>query len=207
MTNSAWPDFYFARHGETDWNRERRYQGSRDIPLNETGRRQADSSGILLRDLLEREGVDPSGLDWFASPLSRAAETMDRMRKAFDVPLKPVIHDMRLVEISFGDLEGLLHDEVPASRALAPGKRDASYWHFRPENGENYVDVTDRITAFAERLTHNSVVVAHGGILRVLRHLVEGMPQAMVLNWPPPQGAIAHFRGGSMALYTAQKTW
>ena len=207
MTVSAWPDFYFARHGETDWNRERRYQGSRDIPLNETGRRQADASGILLRDLLEREGVDPSGLDWFASPLSRASETMDRMRKAFDAPLKPVIHDTRLIEISFGALEGLLHDEVVAAKVVAPGQRDASYWHFRPENGENYVDVSDRLTTFAERLTHNAVVVAHGGILRVLRHLVEGMPQAAVLNWPPPQGAVAHFRRGSMALYTAQRTW
>ena len=77
MADLVWPDFYFARHGETDWNRERRYQGSRDIPLNATGRRQADANGYLLRELLREEGVDPASLNWFASPLSRASETMD----------------------------------------------------------------------------------------------------------------------------------
>ena len=49
MTAIEWPDFYFARHGETDWNRERRYQGSRDIPLNSTGRRQADACSVAAQ--------------------------------------------------------------------------------------------------------------------------------------------------------------
>jgi len=208
MNDVEWPDFYFARHGETDWNRERRYQGSRDIPLNETGRKQANSNGILLRELLERDGVDPASLNWFASPLSRASETMDRMRAAFDVELPPVIHDKRLIEISFGNLEGRLHSEINREMAIAaPGERDESYWHFRPEAGENYDDVARRLVDFARTLTQHSVVVAHGGVLRVLRHLVEGTPQGEVLNWPPPQGVIAHFRRGRMTLYSATNTW
>jgi probable phosphoglycerate mutase len=202
-----WPDFYFARHGETDWNREQRYQGTRDIPLNRVGQLQADANGVLLRELLERDGKDPASLNWFASPLSRASETMDRMRAAFDVPLPPVIHDKRLVEISFGALEGRLHSEINREQALAPGMRDASYWSFRPERGENYDDVAVRLLEFAKDLTQNAVVVAHGGVLRVLRHLVEGTERAEVLNWPPPQGVIAHFSGGRMALYAALDTW
>lgn len=208
MTAIEWPDFYFARHGETDWNRERRYQGSRDIPLNNTGRRQADANGVLLRELLERDGVDPASLNWFASPLSRASETMDRMRAAFAAELPPVIHDKRLIEISFGNLEGRLHSEINREMAVAaPGERDASYWHFRPEDGENYDDVAKRLVDFARTLTQHAVVVAHGGVLRVLRHLVEGAPQGEVLNWPPPQGAIAHFTRGRMTLYSATNTW
>ena len=202
-----WPDFYFARHGETDWNREQRYQGTRDIPLNRVGQLQADANGVLLRELLERDGKDPASLNWFASPLSRAAETMDRMRAAFDVPLPPVIHDKRLVEISFGALEGRLHSEINREQALAPGMRDASYWSFRPERGENYDDVAVRLLEFARDLTQNAVVVAHGGVLRVLRHLVEGTERAEVLNWPPPQGVIAHFSGGRMTLHAALDTW
>ncbi|WP_127752232.1 histidine phosphatase family protein [Devosia sp. 1566] len=202
-----WPDFYFARHGETDWNREQRYQGTRDIPLNRVGQLQADANGVLLRELLERDGKDPASLNWFASPLSRAAETMDRMRAAFDVPLPPVIHDRRLVEISFGALEGRLHSEINREQALAPGMRDASYWSFRPERGENYDDVAVRLLEFARDLTQNAVVVAHGGVLRVLRHLVEGTERAEVLNWPPPQGVIAHFSGGRMTLHAALDTW
>ncbi|QQR38099.1 histidine phosphatase family protein [Devosia rhizoryzae] len=206
MTAIEWPDFYFARHGETDWNREQRYQGSRDIPLNRTGQLQADANGVLLRDLLERDGVDPRSLNWFASPLSRASETMDRMRAAFDVELPPVIHDKRLIEISFGALEGKLHSEVHA-QALAPGQRDESYWGFRPDGGENYEDVSERLIDFARVLTLHSVVVAHGGVLRVLRHLVEGAPRGDVLNWPPPQGVIAHFTRGRMTLHSATNTW
>jgi probable phosphoglycerate mutase len=207
MTEFEWPDFYFARHGETDWNRERRYQGSRDIPLNATGRKQANANGVLLRQLLERDKVDPASLNWFASPLSRASETMDRMREAFDVPLPPVIHDKRLIEISFGVLEGRLHAEINREMAIAPGHRDASYWHYRPTDGENYDDLAARLLDFAEVLTHHAVVVAHGGVLRVLRHLVEGAPRGEVVNWPPPQGTIAHFVNGRMNMFSAANSW
>lgn len=207
MAPLVWPDFYFARHGETDWNREQRYQGSMDIPLNDRGRLQADANGPLLRALLERDNVDPASLRWFASPLSRASETMDRMRAAFDQELPPVIHDKRLIEISFGTLEGRLHAEINREMALAPGERDASYWHFRPEQGENYDDVAARLIDFAVDLTQHAVVVAHGGVLRVLRHLVEGAPRGEVVNWPPPQGAIAHFTRGRMTLHSATNTW
>lgn len=208
MPSVQWPDFYFARHGETDWNFERRYQGSRDIPLNTRGQKQADSNGALLRFLLEEEGVDPASLNWFASPLGRARETMERMRAAFDTPLPEVHYDQRLVEISFGNLEGRLHAEIAREMAVAaPGERDASYWHFRPERGETYDDVAKRLLDFAEALTHNSVIVAHGGVMRVLRHLVEGAERAEVVNWDPPQGVIAHFTKGHMRLHAAQKTW
>ncbi len=207
MAMINWPDFYFARHGETDWNREQRYQGSMDIPLNHVGQRQADANGVLLRELLERDEVDPTSLSWFVSPLGRAVETMERMRAAFDLPLPPVQVDKRLIEISFGALEGRLHAEINREMALAPGERDASYWHFRPTLGENYDDVAARLIDFAQVLTRHAVVVAHGGVLRVLRHLVEGAPRGEVVNWPPPQGAIAHFTPGRMTLYAATNTW
>lgn len=208
MHQVSWPDFYFARHGETDWNRERRYQGSRDIPLNETGRRQADANGMLLKFLLEEANADPAAFRWYASPLSRARETMERMRAPFEVPLPEVIYDKRLIEISFGNFEGLLHDEVAREReALAPGQRDSSYWNFRPEEGENYDDLAHRLLDFASELTDHAIIVAHGGVLRALRHLVEGAERAEVLNWAPPQGVIAHFVSGTMTLHAAQKTW
>ena len=60
-------ELYLVRHGETDWNRQRRIQGLTDIPLNETGRRQARDTGMLLRRR-RWDGV-------FSSPLSRAVET------------------------------------------------------------------------------------------------------------------------------------
>ncbi|MNW12209.1 hypothetical protein D3C71_2098400 [compost metagenome] len=64
-----------------------------------------------------------------------------------------------------------------------------------------------RLLDFARELTHHAVVVAHGGVLRVLWHLVEGTPRKEVMNWPPPQGVIAHFVGRKMTLHKAKNTW
>jgi probable phosphoglycerate mutase len=176
-----------------------------DIPLNATGRIQADANGVLLRELLERDNVDPVSLRWFASPLSRAAETMERMRAAFDIELLPVVLGPRLIEISFGALEGRLHSEIARELAVADGADER--WHYRPEQGESYDDVAVRLLDFARELTQHAVVVAHGGVLRVLRHLVEGVERDQVVDWPPPQGAIAHFVRGRMTLYSATNTW
>src|SRR5580704_5855964 len=71
---------YFVRHGETDWNAERRLQGQRDIPLNALGRKQAARCGGLLRDLLAVSGAAPQQFAFTASPLSRARETMEILR-------------------------------------------------------------------------------------------------------------------------------
>ena len=80
---SDWPELYFIRHGETDWNAEGRYQGSQDIPLNDRGRLQADQNGQLLARLLKRAGRHPSEFNWYCSPLGRTRETMQRIRSAF----------------------------------------------------------------------------------------------------------------------------
>lgn len=200
----GWPEFYFARHGETDWNRQRRYQGSRDIPLNATGQGQADANGPLLKDLLQRNGHDPRQFAWFASPLSRAAETMQRMRAAFDVELPDLRYDDRLKEISFGELEGRLHNELPPEMAIPPGERNEDYWDFRPKNGENYQDVADRLNEFAAELPGPAIIVAHGGILRVLRHIVEGADKKSVLNYHPPQGTVAWFKNGGMQMFESE---
>lgn len=199
-----WPELFFIRHGETAWNAEKRYQGQRDIPLNSVGQGQADRNGLVLRDLLAARGIDPNALDWHASPLSRARETIMRVRAAFGADLPPVQFDDRLMEISFGELEGLLHDELPPETATAPGQRDESYWHFRPNLGENYADLAKRIGDFAATLRGPSVIVAHGGIARVMRVLVERAPVGEVINWPPPQDVVLHFRDRKLEIVGQQ---
>ncbi|MBI4046109.1 MAG: histidine phosphatase family protein [Devosia nanyangense] len=200
MTVLQWPELYFIRHGQTDWNAEKRYQGQKDVPLNETGRSQADGNGRTLRRLLEAREVDPMALEWHVSPLGRTRETMQRIRAAFDGPLPEVEIDPRLMEISFGALEGLLHSELPAHVATAPGYRGADYWEFRPEGGENYLDVEARLSDFAMKLGGPSVVVAHGGIARVLRVLVAHADVGDVINWTPRQDVIMHFTEGQLEI-------
>lgn len=198
MTIPTWPEIYFIRHGETPWNAERRYQGRKDIPLNERGQAQAIENGRILAAELKRHGRSPSDFEWHASPLNRTRDTMDRVRQAFAEPLPQVKYDVRLVEISFGVLEGKLFTELPATMAVAPGVRDASYWEFRPEEGENYRDVEARLNEFASSLNGPSIIVAHGGIARTLRVLIEGADIADVINWAPPQDVVLHFLPGMM---------
>jgi broad specificity phosphatase PhoE len=69
---------YFVRHGETDWNREARLQGQRDVPLNALGRVQAGEAGRKLAALVP----DPGSLAYIASPLGRTRETMELLRGA-----------------------------------------------------------------------------------------------------------------------------
>lgn len=206
MPDTTWPELYFVRHGETDWNAEGRYQGARDIPLNARGRGQAALNGTLLGELLKRSGRGPGDFSWYVSPLGRTRETMDLVRSRLPAPLPEIAADPRLIEISFGIHEGRLHNELVGEMAIA-GERDASFWQFRPPEGESYEDVTARVSAFRTRLTGPSIIVSHGGILRILRHLIEGLPHERAVNWFPPQDSVIHFKDGTSAVYPAGQSW
>jgi broad specificity phosphatase PhoE len=197
------PDIWFIRHGETEWNRQSRYQGRRDIPLNETGQAQADANGHLLHDLLARDGIDPAGLHWRASPMSRARETVTRMRAAFEMLLPEVHYDERLIEVSFGIYEGRLLDEVGAEGPAGirnVGERDDSFWQYRPEAGESYEELAARVRPVLEELPRPSVIIAHGGVARVCRHLIEGASRTVSVNWRIPQDAILFFSRGTLTI-------
>jgi broad specificity phosphatase PhoE len=207
MSASPWPELYFIRHGETNWNAEGRYQGSRDIPLNDTGQRQADENGKLLRQLLARDHREPTEFRWYASPLGRTRETMERVRRQFDVPLPEVTVDPRLIEISFGIYEGRLHKELSQSEMTIAGERDENFWSYRPPEGESYADLAARVADFGRSLAGPSIIVAHGGLLRVLMHLIEGYSQVKAVNWFPPQDSVTHFIDGHATVYPAGASW
>lgn len=207
MSELVWPELYFIRHGETNWNAEGRYQGSRDIPLNARGRGQAALNGTLLKTLLERGNRSPLDFDWYVSPLSRTRETMDNVRAKIGEPLPNVTIDPRLIEISFGIYEGHLHTELAAGAMAIAGEREASFWFFRPPEGESYDDVAKRVVDFGSALTGPAIIVSHGGILRVLRHLIEGFPHERAVNWFPPQDSVVHFTEGKSVVYPAGQSW
>jgi broad specificity phosphatase PhoE len=73
---------YVIRHGQTDWNAERRLQGQKDIPLNAIGREQARQNGINLAEILK---VEAYPFDFIASPLGRTRATMEIAREAMNL--------------------------------------------------------------------------------------------------------------------------
>jgi len=190
-------NFFFVRHGETDWNREGRLQGQRDVGLNARGRRQAAASGAILAGLLERRGLQAATLDFVSSPLSRTRDTMELLRGGLGMPAEPYRSDPRLLELSFGSWEGLTWAEIKRDYGAANGARHRDRWNFVPPGGESYAALLDRVTPWFDALEPNSVVVAHGGVARVMLHLVTGLSSERAPNEDIHQGRVLVFDAGA----------
>jgi broad specificity phosphatase PhoE len=143
-----------VRHGETDWNAERRVQGHSDTPLNETGRAQALSLALALRD----EPIDAV----YASDLSRAEETARIVAEHHGLPVT-VLPDLR--ERHFGTWEGLTDREI---HARFPEAATGSWG-----DGETKEEMTVRVVRALREIAGEHpdgrvLVVTHGGPVRVL---------------------------------------
>jgi broad specificity phosphatase PhoE len=192
---------YFVRHGETDWNAERRLQGRRDIPLNALGRKQAARCGGLLRDLLAVSGAAPQQFAFTASPLSRARETMEILRTELGVPPQDYAADARLAELSFGKWEGLTYKEVRALDRSVLATRERDKWNFQPPGGESYAQLLVRVREWHDGITGNAVIAAHGGVARVLLVLYGVKLPAEAPLGDVAQGVVYEFMPGSMNRY------
>lgn len=159
------------RHGETDWNKERKFQGQSDIPLNECGK---EIAGLTKEGLKEIEFQQI-----FASPLCRTRETASIVA---DDRKQEVQIDKRLIEIGFGIGEGACvfdvndNKEHPLYHFLhCPEK-------FQPlEGGESLAEVQARCLSFIQEVlvplettTENVLLVSHGAFIRVLITYVQG---------------------------------
>jgi probable phosphoglycerate mutase len=151
---------YFVRHGETDWNAARRYQGRRDISLNATGRAQARRNGRILADLV---GSRAASLDHVASPLQRARETMEIMRAELMLDPKGYRTDLRLAEIDYGHWEGRLWAELPHADPEGFAARQADTWGWQPIGGESYRMLSERVALWLER-SSATPSPSHGGV-------------------------------------------
>ena len=150
------------RHAETEWNRERRYQGWRDSPLSPTGREQAESAARLL-------AASPLAAVW-SSPLARARETAALIAAPHKLPVREAD---AFKEMAFGDWEGLTRDEVrerfpDAHRAWAETPHEAAW-----PGAETLGVVRARALAGLEALreTHQGqtiCLVSHGITSRIL---------------------------------------
>ena len=188
---------YVIRHGQTEYNREGRLQGARDIPLNATGRIQAAGTGKALAAL---PGFRAEDFDWVASPLIRARETMELVRA--NAGLDPTAYriDPLLIEVSFGDWEGSTPDEVEAGVPGSIARREAAKWEFLPpgDAAESYEMMARRVDTFLAKTTVPTVCVAHGGIIRALFNRIGGVSGEVASLLDVPQDRILRIEGSSM---------
>ncbi|HYI80182.1 MAG TPA: histidine phosphatase family protein [Thermoleophilaceae bacterium] len=154
------PEIVLARHGETEWSRDRRHTGLTDVPLTDVGRRQATT---LKPRLADRELVKV-----LVSPLSRAVETCELAGVADRAERRP-----ELVELDYGDAEGLTTAQL---RERYPGW---TVWTHPTPGAETFEQVEARLRPLIAELSETNgdvAVFAHGHILRVLAALWIGMP-------------------------------
>ena len=196
------PVLYFLRHGETDFNVAQRLQGRSETHLNDRGRRQAQGCCGVLRDLFAREGREPADYAYVSSPLVRARETMELLRKSLG--LDPAIYDVdaRLAEIGYGAWEGLTLQEAEARDPGVLERRERDKWDFTAPGGESYRQVAARVAAWYATVTRDTVVVAHGGVARALMANFHILPDDAATHADILHSAIYVFAGGSVARYS-----
>lgn len=158
---------YLARHGESDWNVERRWQGNADRPLTDLGRRQAGQ-------LAERLASTP--LDAvYSSDLLRARETAAAVARRQGLEVRTLA---ALREVDVGSWSGLTREEVeerfPA--AFATWREGGHGW----EDGEAYEDMAERVVTAVLEIAGSHpggsvLVVAHGGPIRALHAVALGL--------------------------------
>ena len=196
------PFVYYIRHGETDWNAQGRLQGVQDVPLNELGRWQSTGAGRILADLFARDGRDATSLEFVASPLGRARQTMELVRDVLRLPPRDYAVDERLREIGYGRWEGATLAEMQAQDPDLFERRQAEKWTVSPPGGENYVSVQARMSDWYNQLMADTVAVAHGGTARVLMVALGFETPESAADLTIEQGAVYVFGDGGLTKYS-----
>jgi probable phosphoglycerate mutase len=186
---------YLIRHGQTEFNREDRVQGRVDSPLTELGLAQANAMGERLRALKAAEGGD-----WRidASPLGRAQHTARIVAERAGLPAPCT--DARLIEVAYGELEGLTRAE---REARFPQFAGVTGIFGQAPGGETLAEVLARVggwLADAQREPEGGhvVAVAHVGVIRVLRGLHLGLDAAGMRALDKPQDVIFRLADGGV---------
>lgn len=160
---------YITRHGQTDWNVQKKVMGRCDEPLNETGLQQASET----RDNLLNTDIDLI----LCSPLQRARQTADVINKDRNIP---IIYDERIIERDFGEHEGKQTKDFDFH----------GYWNYykneQYESAENIQKFFKRIYDFLDDIIKryqdkNILIVAHGGV---------SIPVACFFNGNIPEGSL-----------------
>lgn len=195
------PVIYYIRHGLTDWNIEQRLQGRHDVPLNAAGCAQAACCAAILQDLFHRDERAPESFDYVSSPLVRARKTMEVVRATLGLEPAHYAVEAHLVEIAFGEWEGLTYSEIIARDQHVVAARESDKWGFMPPGGESYAQVAVRIRRWYESLDRDTVVAAHGGTARALiAHLGLAPPQDAT-HYSIDQGVVYVFSANGLARY------
>ena len=163
-------NIYFARHGQTQWNKDNIICGRKNIPLTEKGKEQAQK----LAENLVAEKIDII----ISSPLQRAIQTSEIVAKSLECE---ILIDERLIEQNYGIYEGV----NSGNEGFLNNKRNFAYKY--PE-GESMMQVAARVYPLIDELREryadkNILLICHGGVCRVLKTYFQDMTNEEYFNY------------------------
>ena len=172
-----------ARHGETTWNKERRFQGRLDVPLNDVGREQARA----LAEQARGEGL----VALYCSPLVRARETAEIVGRALG--LEPRVDD-RLTEVDVGAWEERLKPDIQREEPDAWAAFQAAGPDWRFPGGESLAEQQERVVAALVDITQRrdlpALVICHRGVVRCALAHTHSRGLATYHEWSVPNGEL-----------------
>lgn len=170
----------FVRHGETDWNIEKRIQGHLDVPLNRMGRAQALAMGY--------HAAHYRFAALYSSDLQRTLETARALGERESLEVRPL---SQLRERHYGIFQGLTAEESALRYPEAHARYAARDPHCNFETGESLLDLVVRIESAVDWLARHHVgqticAVTHGGVLDIIYRKATGRPLEAPRDFPIP---------------------
>ena len=173
--------FYFARHGQTDWNTLRKVQGTTDIPLNENGIRQA----YQLCDYLKENSISFTKI--YSSYQTRAVQTAEIAAEQFNTGYETV---KGLEEMNLGLLEGHTWDEILSMYAEEFELWQADRRYSTSPGGESYQMVLERVFQVLDYILEqndaasegNVLIITHGAVIMTLLAVLRDVPFEQALT-------------------------
>lgn len=193
---------YLVRHGQTAWNKEEIFRGRRDVPLDETGLKQAELAGEYFKELK----IDAI----YSSPLSRAWQTAERIAKFHRLRIQPL---EGIIDMSFGQWEGHPHQEIREMDQETYRQWREEPHQVRLPGGETLDEVRSRAMAALEEVVRlNSgktiVLVSHRVVNKVLLCGILGLDNSHFwqIVQDPTAINLIQYQNGKYILYLMNET-
>lgn len=184
-------NIYLFRHGQTYFNKNKRFTGWKESRLTPLGIRQAS----VIAGKLKNKKIEIA----FQTPQSRSKDTLHEVLR-FHPECRKIITDKRIIERRYGKLEGLKHEEIIKKY----GKEQFDKWHrgfdYKPPNGESFADVEKRVGKFIKDLKKlikkekvNVAISGSGNSIRLFRKIMEKKSKENAVKWVIPYTKYFHY--------------
>ena len=183
---------YLFRHGQTTYNRDKRFTGFHDPPLTSLGKKQAHFLAKKLRNKKFQAA--------FYTRLKRSKRTLNIVLK-YHPECKKIIKDDRMIERNYGSLNGALHKDYIEKYSVSQFDKIHRDFYTRPPKGESFADVEKRVYLFIKFLKRfmvknkvNVAISAHGNSIRLFRKIMEKASIKEASAWTIPYDKVFEYK-------------